>query len=200
MSKLKDLMSRDYRISLQKDEEEGVYFASLDELPGCLADGATPSEAVENLAEAKKAWISSRLAAGLDIPTPKDIGDFSGRILVRMPKSLHRRLSSEAATEGVSLNQYIVSTLSEAYGRVADEFQDNILNTIQLGISGYLNNIATETTTWQHLRSFALSQGTVLNNYRRPNAGAGLQGVGEEGSVMEQSNLQIVTRRTPTAA
>ncbi|HYX16626.1 MAG TPA: toxin-antitoxin system HicB family antitoxin [Nostoc sp.] len=36
---------------------------------------------------------------------------YSG-ILLRMPKSLHRRLAENSEQEGVSLNQYIVSLLS----------------------------------------------------------------------------------------
>lgn len=37
---------------------------------------------------------------------------YSGKLLLRMPKSLHRRLAEEADRENVSLNQYIVSLLS----------------------------------------------------------------------------------------
>lgn len=37
---------------------------------------------------------------------------YSGKVLVRLPRSLHRRLSEAAAIEGVSLNQYILYKLS----------------------------------------------------------------------------------------
>ena len=40
------------------------------------------------------------------------VEDFNGKILVRVPKSLHAALSHEAEQEGVSLNQLIVSKLS----------------------------------------------------------------------------------------
>jgi predicted HicB family RNase H-like nuclease len=36
----------------------------------------------------------------------------SGKLLLRIPKSLHRRLAEKADRENVSLNQYIVSLLS----------------------------------------------------------------------------------------
>lgn len=36
----------------------------------------------------------------------------SGKILVRIPKSLHSHLAAEAAREGVSLNQLMVAKLS----------------------------------------------------------------------------------------
>lgn len=38
--------------------------------------------------------------------------DFSGKLNIRIPKSLHKRLSLEAKEDGVSLNQYIVYKLS----------------------------------------------------------------------------------------
>lgn len=47
-----------------------------------------------------------------DIPLPSSDNSYSGKLLVRMPKSLHRRLAETAEREGVSLNQYIVSLLS----------------------------------------------------------------------------------------
>jgi len=37
---------------------------------------------------------------------------YSGRMLLRMPKSLHKRLIEEARGEGVSLNQYALYKLS----------------------------------------------------------------------------------------
>ena len=37
---------------------------------------------------------------------------YSGRILLRMPKSLHEKLVIEAKQEGVSLNQYMLYKLS----------------------------------------------------------------------------------------
>ncbi|MBR1497156.1 MAG: toxin-antitoxin system HicB family antitoxin [Oscillospiraceae bacterium] len=41
----------------------------------------------------------------------------SGRLVLRLPRSLHRELKKEAAAEGVSLNQYLVYTLSRRENR-----------------------------------------------------------------------------------
>lgn len=41
----------------------------------------------------------------------------SGKLLVRMPRSLHASLKSEADREGVSVNQLIVAKLSIGLGR-----------------------------------------------------------------------------------
>ena len=37
---------------------------------------------------------------------------YGGKILLRVPKSLHKRLAAEAQLEGVSLNQYALYKLS----------------------------------------------------------------------------------------
>ena len=36
---------------------------------------------------------------------------YSGKVLLRLPKSLHKRLAEEARAEGVSLNQYALYKL-----------------------------------------------------------------------------------------
>ncbi len=118
MRDLEGTMNLNYEISLHRDEE-GTYFATVQELPGCMADGETPNDAVENLREAMKSWMASRIQAGLEIPEPRDTAGYSGKVLLRMPRSLHKKLSQRAAAEGVSLNQYVVSALSEACGTAA---------------------------------------------------------------------------------
>jgi len=46
-------------------------------------------------------------------PAPSSDRDYSGRLLVRMPKRLHRELSEAALDAGCSLNQYIVYLLGQ---------------------------------------------------------------------------------------
>jgi antitoxin HicB len=109
-------LNLNYRISLFRDDE-GDFIAEVPELPGCSADGASPDEAVGNLKDSMRAWMESRLKSGLDVPEPAGNESFSGRLLLRMPKYLHRRLSQQAIDDGVSLNQYVVSLLSEGAAR-----------------------------------------------------------------------------------
>jgi antitoxin HicB len=132
MRSVEEYLDLNYRFSLRKDEDGG-FVAEVEELPGCVADGETPNEAVENLREAMKSWIASRQEAGLDIPEPRDTAEYSGKVLLRMPKSLHRKLSEQAAREGVSLNQHMVSTLSEAFGQSQVPGWQNMA----LGTTGY---------------------------------------------------------------
>jgi len=113
MKSLEYYLGLNYRTSVYRDDE-GDFIVKVAELPGCIADGKTPNEAFDNLKSAMRSWIESRMQAGLEVPEPRSTEEFSGRVLLRMPRYLHERLSQQAETEGVSLNQYMVSLLSEA--------------------------------------------------------------------------------------
>jgi antitoxin HicB len=51
------------------DEDEG-YVATVPDLPGCSAVGATPEEAVREVQDAAAAWIEASRAAGEPVPEP----------------------------------------------------------------------------------------------------------------------------------
>ncbi|RKY69846.1 MAG: hypothetical protein DRQ24_10270 [Candidatus Latescibacterota bacterium] len=113
-----EYMKLPYRIEIEF--EDGLLFARIPDLPGCLAHGETPEELFKNLEISKRLWFEAKLRMGFPIPKPqKAEKEFKGRVLVRMPKSLHRRLAEIAKLNGVSLNMQIVSFLSEAVGRIA---------------------------------------------------------------------------------
>jgi antitoxin HicB len=95
---------------------EGGYAVEIEDLPGCISQGETVEEAMKMIEEARRLWLESAYEDGLDIPVPRNEDDYSGKFNVRFPKSLHRKLDQLAVHEGVSLNQYLVSTLSHAVG------------------------------------------------------------------------------------
>src|ERR1017187_672872 len=110
MSKLDHYLALNYHKRLYQDDDDWI--VEIDDLPGCIADGKTPDEAIASSREAMRSWMESRISSGLDIPEPSVADDYSGRILLRMPKYIHRRLAIQAQQEGSSLNQYILSLLS----------------------------------------------------------------------------------------
>lgn len=114
MKKVKDYMELPYNYIIQPitDESGSYFYARVLELDGCQSTGETFEEAFENLRDAMEGWIEAKLEGGFDIPLPVGYENFSGRFLVRIPKSLHYRLSVEAEQEGVSLNQYALYKLS----------------------------------------------------------------------------------------
>lgn len=105
---------------------EGGYAVEIPDLPGCVSQGETLQEALEMAEDAKLCWIADALEKGEEVPEPLD-ESYSGRILVRTPKSLHRALAEKAREEGVSLNQYIIYQLSRSLGRQVAETKTNSL-------------------------------------------------------------------------
>ena len=94
-------------------DESGLYFhASVLEFDGCQSTGDTFQDAYNNLFEAMEGWIDTKLENGFSIPKPFDSIKYSGKFVLRLPKSLHARLAIEAEKEGVSLNQYTLYKLS----------------------------------------------------------------------------------------
>jgi len=100
-------------------EPEGGWCVAIKELPGCLSEGDTVDEAIEMIHDAMRGWLEISLEEGHDIPEPKLDEDYSGKFVVRLPRSLHRQLAEIAEREGVSLNQFINVALARAAERTA---------------------------------------------------------------------------------
>lgn len=115
MKEVKDYLDLPYNYIIQpiNDESGHYYYAKILELDGCQSTGNTFEEAYENIKEAMQGWISAKLEGGFNVPLPIEYEDFSGKFLIRIPKSLHYRLTVEAKKEGVSLNQYTLYKLSK---------------------------------------------------------------------------------------
>lgn len=58
-----------YRVWIEQDED-GVYVAEVPSLPGCISQGQTREEAVENVREAIAAYLESLEAHDEPIPPP----------------------------------------------------------------------------------------------------------------------------------
>lgn len=112
-------MQLNYPVEINKISEEdgGGFFASIPMLNGCMSDGETIDEAYQNIEEAKKEWLTSMLERKLPIPEPAIANSFSGKFVVRVPKSLHRLLAAQAEREGISLNQFVANSLSYIVGQ-----------------------------------------------------------------------------------
>ncbi len=108
------MSATDYPITIQPlpADDGGGYLATFPDLPGCMADGETPEEAMAEATDAATSWLKTSEAFGDPIPEPGSGGE-SGSFVARLPKSLHAKLKARAAQEGVSLNMLVVSFLSE---------------------------------------------------------------------------------------
>jgi predicted RNase H-like HicB family nuclease len=127
----RDYLKMPYARVLTPDAETGTYTAEILEFPGCIAQGDTPEEAYEHLESAAAGWIEAALDMGQEIPEPSDPYSYSGRIALRLPRSLHRRAAQMAERDGTSLNQFLVSAIAErvgagsAYGQMAQWLEEH---------------------------------------------------------------------------
>lgn len=63
-------MAFNYSIDLIWSDEDGAYLAQVKELPGCVADGRTPEEALQNIKIIAEEWLEVAREEGRPIPSP----------------------------------------------------------------------------------------------------------------------------------
>lgn len=73
MRTIDEYMKLPYKTEIVPDIEEGGYVVSFPDLPGCLAEGGTIGEAIENATEAKRIWLETAMEDGVRIHEPDDL-------------------------------------------------------------------------------------------------------------------------------
>lgn len=58
-----------YRVLIEQDED-GVFVAEVPSLPGCISQGETRTQAIENIKEAIALYLESLLAHEEPVPPP----------------------------------------------------------------------------------------------------------------------------------
>lgn len=106
----------------ENDPDDPGFVASIPDLPGCITQADTFAELGEMIEDAKRSWLEAAIEHGISIPEPRPQEDYSGKFVVRVPRSLHRKLVEEAESEGVSLNQYINVSLAGAINPLAKSY------------------------------------------------------------------------------
>ena len=120
MDRVDEILRKPYSRLLVRDQDGG-FTARVIEFSGCFAEGDTAAEAAENLETAAEAWVEGALDDGFDIPPATGDTQYSGKFVVRLPRSLHHRCALLAQQEGVSLNQFVVSALAQHVGEKRTE-------------------------------------------------------------------------------
>ena len=131
MMKKLDYEVNNYKIEILRlsKEDGGGYLASAPKLPGCISDGETQEEALINIKDAIKCWIETAREIGREVPQEdeyKTENDYSGKLSLRIPKTLHRQVSDMAEKEGCSINQLIMMYISLGIGNDLGKKQVNV--------------------------------------------------------------------------
>jgi antitoxin HicB len=125
-------------------ETDGTYRGEILEFPGCIAVGDTSTETLEALEEVAAEWLEAALEREQPIPEPAENAEFSGRLVLRMPKSLHKKAARFAERDGVSLNQFIIMSIAEQTGENR-QIQNHVVFDITV-TSTYLGTIPSTLT------------------------------------------------------
>jgi RNA polymerase sigma-B factor len=105
-----------YHISVSAEPGGRRWTAHVDELPGCTRQGDSVAEAVRSVRGAMEEWIANARVKEREIPEPRSAPSHSGRLLLRMPQSLHAELARAAESQEMSLNRFIARSLTVALG------------------------------------------------------------------------------------
>ena len=60
-----------YEVILYWSDEDSAYIAEVPELAGCMADGETMADALQNVERVMAEWIETAKEMGREIPVPK---------------------------------------------------------------------------------------------------------------------------------
>jgi antitoxin HicB len=115
-------------------DESGGFHAEILEFPGCYSQGENLEEAYRNLETTAESWIEACLEQGQEIPEPSSSLGYSGRLALRLPKSVHRRAAKLAERDRTSLNTFVSCAVSEKvgaedfYNLLAKRFESHLCN------------------------------------------------------------------------
>ena len=60
-----------YELIIYWSDEDNAYIVEVPELPGCMADGKTYNEAINNAQKVISEWLETAKELGREIPSPK---------------------------------------------------------------------------------------------------------------------------------
>jgi predicted RNase H-like HicB family nuclease len=133
-------------------DEAGGFHAEVLEFPGCFAQGETPDEAYQDLEGAAQSWIEARLAQGQEIPEPFNNLGYSGKIALRLPRSIHRRAAMLAERDKVSLNSFLMTAIAsrvgaeDVYTQIAMSVERGLMTTATLIAQAFTIAVSTSTS------------------------------------------------------
>lgn len=142
-----------YKLNIDWSPKDNAFIATCPEFEGLAVVADSREEALKDAEEALQAYIEIYQADGRPLPKPETVQEYSGQIRLRLPRSLHQQASRLAEREGVSLNTFLISSLSTAvgahnlYDRIAERLENKKVQITAANIaSRVLEGIQIQTT------------------------------------------------------
>tara|TARA_Y200000002_G_scaffold370142_1_gene365241 strand:+ start:3305 stop:3652 length:348 start_codon:yes stop_codon:yes gene_type:complete len=95
------------------EAEGGGFLISLPDLQGCMSDGATIEEALDNAKDAFNCWVQAVTASGKEMPKPHSADKELVHFITRLPKTLNAKLRQLADKQGISLNKLVQKIIEQ---------------------------------------------------------------------------------------
>ena|SRR5215210_2118572 len=100
-----------YRVQYSPDDE--AFIGLVEEFPGLSAFADTLEEAVKEIQTVLAEGLQLLAERGEQIPEPLSRRKYTGKLVLRLTPTLHRRLAAEALRKGVSLNEHLKEKLAD---------------------------------------------------------------------------------------
>ena len=102
-----------YTYRLTWSDEDNEFVGLCTEFPSLSWLAETQEEALQGIKKVVSEVVSDMESGGEPVPLPIAIKTYSGKLSVRIPPDVHRKLAIQAAESKVSINRLISSKLSE---------------------------------------------------------------------------------------
>lgn len=114
-------MKYPFRVYQTQVENHIFWIAECPALKGCVGQGGTPEEAIQELESNAKSWLDLAKEYGLQIPPVpvEPIYGYSGKLTLRVAPYVHQEAAELAKKQGVSLNQYINDAIVAQNARIS---------------------------------------------------------------------------------
>lgn len=102
-------MKYPFTVSYMYVDDLRFWVAKSNALKGCVGQGDTPEEAINELSTNEIEWLKTAKEYGIDIPEipVEPLTTYSGKFTVRVAPHVHQEAVEHAKQQNISLNQYV---------------------------------------------------------------------------------------------
>ena len=158
-------MVNKYSFNIEWSDEDQEYMATCPAFSGLSAFGATEEEALHEAKIALDGFIQTYQANRMALPEPIVRTSYSGKLQLRLEKTLHRLTSQAAEAQGVSLNTYIADAVQAKVS--GEQVAHRILTEVRMAVASSLTVSPRKTQYTETVRQLSIEGMSVTNGERR---------------------------------
>lgn len=163
-------MANRYPINIEWSDEDQEYIATCSAFPGLSAFGTSEEEALREAKIALAGFIETYKANNMPLPEPASRASFSGKLQLRLAKTLHRLAAQMARNEDVSLNTFIVDAIQAKVS--GTQVANRIINDLRMVMASALTptfTVRPETEYTKTIERVSVERTIVTNAERKDN-------------------------------